>query len=706
MSTPPDERSRWLLVAPLLATAVVFVPGLGGAFLWDDIPLIGQNTNVTDPAQLPALLTRPFWDVSSVDGIGRAAYLNLYRPLVSLAYATQWRLFGDEPLGFHLVSLALHLACVALAAGWIRRRLEGTDRARWVAACLGVLPFALHPSRPEVVSWVSGSTDLYWSLFGLFGLQLFERDHRSGTRWLAAACFMLAVLSKETAVVLPLVLLVDGWSRGRRPTWAREGLGSLGTLAGIALHLAVVPPVSVASVAPRSSPMLRVLATLGHFVLRTVWPFDPSVGPAARTLDAAGSYLFAPHAVALGAALVTGLALLVAAAVRRRGRLPQWAGDAALYVLPLLPVSNLIALDGPTLVSDRFLYFSLIGLGAALARAALPAIERGPPRRTAALVVLGGLGLTLGGVCAQHVRHFESAEVLWASERDRDPDSLQALQNSTELALAAGDRDAAVQWMQRTVEVASTRHEHDLSADAGLRLAAVLLQRTPDAEQGRLAAFRELFDGFASSPRLALAQPDLRLDLRVSAEAAEALRRDPGRFGVPRALAHLRTGQLEEAGRQLDRLATEAPNTRGLWTALATTHARRGDWERAGLAAAEGARRQLTAPGFAAQLDATRQMAQSPVLGVERVVRDAEVQNRLGAPEAARRLLDAALQETSGDPALVRARVRADLADGQLDLARAVLERTRAQHPSQNAVWDAMQEELEQAAGPTPHGPP
>lgn len=48
-----------------------------------------------------------------------------WRPVVTLAYALQYKLFGESPFGYHLVHEALHLGCSLLAWGFVRRRVAG-----------------------------------------------------------------------------------------------------------------------------------------------------------------------------------------------------------------------------------------------------------------------------------------------------------------------------------------------------------------------------------------------------------------------------------------------------------------------------------------------------------------------------------------------------------------------------------------------------
>ena len=141
------------MVAALLVAAV-FGPSLFGDFIWDDVVLIENNDFAHGWKNLVHALTADFW-ATSVPGLKPSGY---FRPVVSLAFLTQFELFGGSPLGFHLVNLVLHLACVAMVYDFLRRRL-GTEQTAAaplaLAAALGAALFAVHPSRPETVTTFS-----------------------------------------------------------------------------------------------------------------------------------------------------------------------------------------------------------------------------------------------------------------------------------------------------------------------------------------------------------------------------------------------------------------------------------------------------------------------------------------------------------------------------------------------------------------------
>jgi len=161
---------------------------------------------------------------------------HFYRPLLNLSFALDAAIWTLNPLGFQLTNAILFGAAVAVTWILARRLLGGNAMlGPWIA----VLVFALHPThvevfpvpsrRPEMMAWIFGA--------GALALQL-----RGSRRWLPAALSFLAMLSKETALLLPFwifvaVFLVE--PNGRKATQATLPHAIAFAIA-IALRLAVL----------------------------------------------------------------------------------------------------------------------------------------------------------------------------------------------------------------------------------------------------------------------------------------------------------------------------------------------------------------------------------------------------------------------------------------------------------------------------------
>jgi hypothetical protein len=102
-----------------------------------------------------------------------SAQTHFYRPLVWLLFWLQSQLFGLQPEGYHIVSLALHLANAGLLGVLAWRLGAGRWGALFAAAFV-----ALHPAPFESVVWVSAQSELLAALLLLVMLHVWIDDRR------------------------------------------------------------------------------------------------------------------------------------------------------------------------------------------------------------------------------------------------------------------------------------------------------------------------------------------------------------------------------------------------------------------------------------------------------------------------------------------------------------------------------------------------
>jgi hypothetical protein len=185
-TTAPDRIPLHLAAAILAAAAVTaYSWTFPFPFLADDYDHI-PNAIHAAPAYLTSLFTHPAAD-------------RFFRPAVFILYAAQARIAGFSRDAWHALSLVLHFGVSLLVYVFARRRPLGHGPALAAA-----LLFLLHGSRPEAVTWIAAQFDLWAALFFLLALLAFEKGWRAAS----LAPLLLALLSKESAYVYPLVLLL------------------------------------------------------------------------------------------------------------------------------------------------------------------------------------------------------------------------------------------------------------------------------------------------------------------------------------------------------------------------------------------------------------------------------------------------------------------------------------------------------------------
>lgn len=212
----------WPLVG--LAAVLPYLHSLNIGFLSDDFGLAAAARAAQGPLDVVRL--RP--------------YCLFYRPLSEVAWWAGVQVWGGAPLGYHLLSLALH-AGNSLLVYLVGLRLTGSR----LAAGLAGLLFAVHPIHVEPVVWASCQPDLLATGLCLLSLASLEAClaaggllGRAAALMAALAGFLLALVSKESAAALPGVVVLRLAVLPERVSWRRlVGLGGtyavvLGAFAG------------------------------------------------------------------------------------------------------------------------------------------------------------------------------------------------------------------------------------------------------------------------------------------------------------------------------------------------------------------------------------------------------------------------------------------------------------------------------------------
>jgi tetratricopeptide (TPR) repeat protein len=419
-----------VLAAVALVSAALYLPATRYNFVWDDDSLIAGNSLLAHsrPAEI---FSRRFWAGSPepVGGSG-AAY---YRPLVTLSFWLDQGLSRNNPHWFHIVNLLLY----ALAAAAVTLVLwEVLHSGVW--ALLGGLLFAVHSSHVESVAFISGRTDIMLTLFtGLAAFALL-RSFRKHNRWwwlVVSPAFGLALLSKETAVLFPLLIalapLLVGVRYDRR-YWLLA-LTAVAVLAGyLFLRAAVVPvPIPVEHGVRIWGRLTAVANTIGLYIRLFFWPLEH------RAKYPASDSFYVPTPNLLFALLfIVSVPLL---AVRRRFAAARWG--YAWTIAFLLPVAN-IASIGP-LAAERLLCLPSAGIVMVL----VTALSRLLTFRVGTRKVVGaGIAVVialLGADTMARTRIWRNNETLFTAMVREAPDAPSAYANLAD-AIAGQRPDSAL----------------------------------------------------------------------------------------------------------------------------------------------------------------------------------------------------------------------------------------------------------------------
>lgn len=342
----------------LLAGLLAFSNVINSWFLSDDFAQIGKVLN---------------GDLSVVWG---KAHGGFFRPLFILSYLIDTRVWGARPFGFHLTNIVFHSLNAFLTFLLSLRAVEDLNLAsgtkRTIAFGAGAL-FLLHPSHTEAVSWISGRADIFATFFCLASLLFYlayARSRRGTHLALSLCCFTAALLSKESAVCLPLLVVVAGLCFGpARPD--RRALRRL--LPVFALYFSIL----LAFILVRYAFLGSLVGGYGpgqHLNFSPGWLRDRLLEATVRSVLPAlpnrlSWFLFKPLQSRVFILFSLACAGLIAAAIVFRRR---WYGAGegreqnrfvcalvSLFLCALLPVINLRLTLYETL-GERFLYLPTV----------------------------------------------------------------------------------------------------------------------------------------------------------------------------------------------------------------------------------------------------------------------------------------------------------------------------------------------------------
>ena len=198
-------RQAFGVLALVLLVGVSYIPAvLWGGFVWDDRGII-ESKAIHELSGL--------WRIwfSPRDVLRWEAH---YWPLVYTSFWLEHKLWGLNPLGYHVVNVVLHFVNTVLLWRLLARlAVPGS----WVVAAV----FAVHPVHVESVAWVIERKDLLSTLFYLAACLTWVRFGvaprlGSGRYFLTLALFVWGLLCKSIVVTLPAALVLwSWWKQGR-----------------------------------------------------------------------------------------------------------------------------------------------------------------------------------------------------------------------------------------------------------------------------------------------------------------------------------------------------------------------------------------------------------------------------------------------------------------------------------------------------------
>jgi tetratricopeptide (TPR) repeat protein len=548
------KRTWWFALLLVTGTIVAYLPVWHAGLIWDDRSLVLDNSLIHRADGL-----YQFWfSTHPVD----------YYPMTSTILWVEWRLWGANPMGYHVINVLLHaLSAVLLWRVLQELKLPGA----WLAAAI----FAVHPVNVESVAWIAERKNVLAMVFFLLSLLWYLRLDPAPVAdgaapqdlpaqrcwyWLSLAAFLLALLSKTVVAPMPLVLLgLIWWRQGRvqrRDVW--RTLPFFAAAVGVGLisfwfqsHRAIGSDIV------RTDSFWARLAGAGwavcFYLYKAVLPVGLSTIYPRWQIDGGQWWSYVPGLLVV--------AVLVTCGCYRQswGKGPFWG--LGYFVVMLLPVLGFLDIGfmSMSLVADHWQYFAIIG-PISLAAAAITTVCRTLRIRRLSLLLAmaAALLLVLGGLTWWQSALYADPGTFWRAALAANSHSWQVHNNLGSFLFEQGRVDEAMVHFKRAVEIEPgyARAQYNLAGvlneKGQVDEAITHFQRALEIQPGYSMAHYQRGEILRQRGRLDEAIAHFRRAVEIRPDYAEA----HNGLGV----ALLRKGQVDEAITHLQRALEIQPN--------------------------------------------------------------------------------------------------------------------------------------------------
>jgi tetratricopeptide (TPR) repeat protein len=502
----------------ILCPALLYSLSLPGEFVYDDIAItVVENPALSGKVSIREVLQ---WD----------------RPVREFTYMFDHALWGYNPLGYHLQNILWHTANTLLL--YYLLILLGLSSG---GSFFTALIFALHPIQTESVAWISGRKELLCLFFEISTCYLFIFSvlHQPALTkrnillyCLSLFTLLLALLSKQVAVMTPFLMLLCGWlylQNHKQSSWRKFLLRMaphlLLMLAFMLFRFDVInelefvqergtfyDPSARETEYTMLSAILTPLATFGKSIWLLIFPWDLTVERAFQPVESLADLRW------LGG-LCTLLFFSVPALWYWR-RKPALLFGLLWFLLSWAPVSG--AVPVAYLLADRYLYipsigffilaYSLIRLMLEYSKHICPATDTLLLRRSVWVTILTLILLAFSIRSAFRIPDWRSEISLWQSAIAARPDYAALYASLANAFAQQGNLERAQELWRQSLEMEPNQPMTWVNIGVALKQAGKL----PEAEQAYLKAI-ELY------PEYGAAHFNLALVLEAQGRQDEAL---------------------------------------------------------------------------------------------------------------------------------------------------------------------------------------
>jgi len=428
------------LTALSLLTVIIYLPGLYGSFLnWDDNEYVVENFLLRDMnwANIKAIFTDYFH--------------GHYHPLTLISLMIDFRIGGLDPRTYHLTNLIIHLLNTVLVFLLIRK-LTKKDLIAVIAATL----FAIHPMNVESVTWITERKNLLMGFFFLVSLLQYLKyidSFKSRHFYLSFFWFMIAVLSKGVAIVLPLVLFGIDYLYKRNLLERKVFFEKIPFLIVAALFGLVAINANVGnsiSFGYYPDVMERIIYSnyaFAFYIYKLIFPFNLSaLYPYPHTIYSELPWFYYAFLPAL-LLFITFIIILV----RKNQRLLVFGLSFFLINIILLLKFHDVP-SGDYIIADRYVYLAGIGLFLSIGVLLERITGAFKTSKIPLIIVLLVITVGLGFLSNRRVVVWSDSFLLWDDVLSKYPYVTTALNNRGSIKVEAGDFEGGMDDLLQAIK--------------------------------------------------------------------------------------------------------------------------------------------------------------------------------------------------------------------------------------------------------------
>lgn len=456
------EKRPYAIALIILVAFAAYANTLFAPFMWDDKVLVLNNAAIKEGWKSVATAFSPeLWGLRT----DNEAFQRYYRPLHTLLSIIDYEIWGLNPFGYHLTNTVLHIIDSVLVY-FFALRVARDNAASLIAGAV----FAAHPIHTEAVTFISARVDLLSCLFLLVSFLLYMASAkglklRLSLYVLSLFSFLLALLSKEMALTLPLLISIYAFMFEERGGRLKRALPFFAVLIGyivfrvfalssfLTSHQVQAPPVTL---------LLTASTAVFDYIRLLFIPYPLKAYYAIEWHSSLSLKVLASLVLLLASALTIALLYM-------KGRRTMAYGIIWTY-LSIAPVLNIGAL-GEYSIAERYAYIPSIGFSIFFG---LVLVEAARPRAYRYLAVAAVVVLT--ALTVQRNRVWADEFIFYKDMVEGAPDSAVPRVNLGSVYFRMGELDKAAIEVRYAVKAAPN------NALLRFELGAIYLEKQMHAE--------------------------------------------------------------------------------------------------------------------------------------------------------------------------------------------------------------------------------